>query len=706
MWECVEANGSICIPFFITAVIVLNLIVLNLLLVMFLQRFSTASLIKNGTGKNVKPTQIDIVVDRFRRFGNWIKRALCRLRCRKSINIEENQENYCQEEPPSNETADLGIKEEQEANETFCGRFKFRPQLLALMHSKYVKIFNIGITILSAISLSLNDVHLKSRPWLQDVLRHVEHLVLTALCLEALVKVSAVGFSSYIKISWNRLDFIILLGSVINVISSYMGIGHIAFLKSIRVFRLTSNFEGMRKLLNSLGKAMGKIFGVLLICLLIWLVCAIIGVQLLNGRLYKCYDPEEAQFVDGRIIKNKLECLAHNFTWANSEWNFDNVGGAYYCILQVITFKGWTDVLYQATSSGEIDEQPYFENRFWMSGYFVLVILGGSFFAFNLFIGVLIDGLNEEKRKANPNSDDKHRKERIYTDTREIFLQKLKKLHIGYEKGEFQNCMGTVVTSRAFEMVVLMSILLNMVPLTMERQSPSQRHKNILLVLNGISTGFLSAECLLKLFATDYHFFKGAWNLFDVVVTTVSIADLIWQEQYATPLLPFSVGLLRLMRLGKVSSLLRQFKAAAGLRQLLSVLQVSLPAFSNMCILLFLVMFIYGTLGMEFFKDIKLRGVFDPVFNFQTLPQALIVLFQIVTAADNEVHCADVLDAAIKYFYFRKRIIDSTIFAMDHDESNSGNDSESIIVSSTQIRQRESNSANVIQRAWRIYRNE
>ncbi|CAL8098051.1 unnamed protein product [Orchesella dallaii] len=182
-------------------------------------------------------------------------------------------------------------------------------------------------------------------------------------------------------------------------------------------------------------------------------------------------------------------------------------------------------------------------------------------------------------------------------------------------------------------MIVLLSILLNMVALTMERQNPSQGHKNTLLILNGISTGLLSAECLLNLIATDYLFFKCAWNLFDFVVATVSVADLIRQDQYGTPLLPFSTGLIRLIRLAKVSSLLRQFKVAAGLRQLLSVLQVSLPAFFNMCLLLFLVMFIYGTLGMEFFKYIKLRAVFDYEFNFQTLPQALMVLFQISTSA-------------------------------------------------------------------------
>ncbi|CAL8098039.1 unnamed protein product [Orchesella dallaii] len=433
MWECFEANGPICIPFYITAVIVLNLIVLNLLLVMFLQRFSAASIIKNGTGQNVEPTQIDIVIDRFRRFWNWIKSPFCKFRCTKTRNIEENQVNYGLEEARNIENVGLEITEEQEANETLCKRFKFRTKLVTLLHM-YFKIFSIGITIICAISLSLNDVHLDNRPWLQDVLRNVENLGLTALCLETFVKISAVGFSSYIKISLNRLDLIILLGSVITEISYHLGFGQIAFFKSIRVFRLFSNFEGMRTLFNSLGKAMSKIFGVLMVCLLTWLVFAIIGVQLLNGRLYTCLDPEDGEWFNAKVIKTKLECLAYNFTWENSEFHFDNVGSAYYCILQIITFKGWLYILYGATSSGEIDEQPSFEKRFWISGYFVLVILGGSFFAFNLFIGIVIDCLNEEKRNADSNLDDKHENERIYMDTRELFLRKLKKFSIGSEK--------------------------------------------------------------------------------------------------------------------------------------------------------------------------------------------------------------------------------------------------------------------------------
>ncbi len=47
-----------------------------------------------------------------------------------------------------------------------------------------------------------------------------------------------------------------------------------------------------------------------------------------------------------------------------------------------------------------MDEQPKREVNIYMYLYFVFFIIFGSFFTLNLFIGVIIDNFNEQKKKA------------------------------------------------------------------------------------------------------------------------------------------------------------------------------------------------------------------------------------------------------------------------------------------------------------------
>lgn len=104
--------------------------------------------------------------------------------------------------------------------------------------------------------------------------------------------------------------------------------------------------------------------------------------------------------------------------------NFDHVGKAYLCLFQVATFKGWIQIMNDAIDSREvdtsenyekldlimgcffsphsfqIDKQPIRETNIYMYLYFVFFIIFGSFFTLNLFIGVIIDNFNEQKKKA------------------------------------------------------------------------------------------------------------------------------------------------------------------------------------------------------------------------------------------------------------------------------------------------------------------
>lgn len=47
------------------------------------------------------------------------------------------------------------------------------------------------------------------------------------------------------------------------------------------------------------------------------------------------------------------------------------------------------------------EHQPEYENNMFMYIYFVVFIIFGAFFTLNLFIGVIIDNFNQQKKKMS-----------------------------------------------------------------------------------------------------------------------------------------------------------------------------------------------------------------------------------------------------------------------------------------------------------------
>lgn len=100
------------------------------------------------------------------------------------------------------------------------------------------------------------------------------------------------------------------------------------------------------------------------------------------------------------------------------------------------------------------------------------------------------------------------------------------------------------------------------------------------------------------------------------------LSDLI-EKYFVSP------TLLRVVRVAKVGRVLRLVKGAKGIRTLLFALAMSLPALFNICLLLFLVMFIFAIFGMSFFMHVKDKSGLDDVYNFKTFAQSMILLFQV-----------------------------------------------------------------------------
>lgn len=64
----------------------------------------------------------------------------------------------------------------------------------------------------------------------------------------------------------------------------------------------------------------------------------------------QCVDKNQTR-LDTDFVPDRSTCIAKNYTWTNSPVNFDNILQAYLSLLQVATFKGWIQIIYDAIDS-------------------------------------------------------------------------------------------------------------------------------------------------------------------------------------------------------------------------------------------------------------------------------------------------------------------------------------------------------------------
>uniref|UniRef100_A0AAQ5YUJ6 Sodium channel protein n=1 Tax=Amphiprion ocellaris TaxID=80972 RepID=A0AAQ5YUJ6_AMPOC len=492
----------------------------------------------------------------------------------------------------------------------------------------------IFMILLSSGALAFEDVYIEQRKTIRIILEYADRVFTYIFILEMLLKWVAYGFVKYFTNAWCWLDFFIVDVSIVSLVANALGYSDLGPIKSLRTLRALrplralSRFEGMRVVVNALVGAIPSIMNVLLVCLIFWLIFSIMGVNLFAGKYYYCFNETSEQYFPVDVVNNKTQCEAlirENNTevrWKNVKINFDNVGAGYLALLQVV------------------EDQPDYEVNIYMYIYFVVFIIFGSFFTLNLFIGVIIDNFNQQKKKIRAvlSPDFLFRQDIFMTEEQKKYYNAMKKLGskkpqkpIPRPQNKIQGMVFDFVTQQVFDISIMILICLNMVTMMVETDDQSNETEVVLYWVNFIFIVVFTTEFLLKLFALRHYYFTNGWNIFDVVVVILSIvgmflADLI-EKYFVSP------TLFRVIRLARIGRILRLIKGAKGIRTLLFALMMSLPALFNIGLLLFLVMFIFSIFGMSNFGYVKHGAGIDDLYNFETFGNSMIILFMITTSA-------------------------------------------------------------------------
>ncbi|XP_044945082.1 sodium channel protein type 5 subunit alpha isoform X3 [Mustela putorius furo] len=520
--------------------------------------------------------------------------------------------------------------------------WRLRKTCYRIVEHSWFETFIIFMILLSSGALAFEDIYLEERKTIKVLLEYADKMFTYVFVLEMLLKWVAYGFKKYFTNAWCWLDFLIVDVSLISLVANTLGFAEMGPIKSLRTLRALrplralSRFEGMRVVVNALVGAIPSIMNVLLVCLIFWLIFSIMGVNLFAGKFGRCINQTEGDLpLNYTIVNNKSDCESFNVTgelyWTKVKVNFDNVGAGYLALLQVATFKGWMDIMYAAVDSRGYEEQPQWEYNLYMYIYFVIFIIFGSFFTLNLFIGVIIDNFNQQKKKLGGQDIFMTEEQKKYYNAMKKLGSKKPQKPIPRPLNKYQGFLFDIVTKQAFDVTIMFLICLNMVTMMVETDDQSPEKVNILAKINLLFVAIFTGECIIKMAALRHYYFTNSWNIFDFVVVILSIVGTVLSDIIQKYF--FSPTLFRVIRLARIGRILRLIRGAKGIRTLLFALMMSLPALFNIGLLLFLVMFIYSIFGMANFAYVKWEAGIDDMFNFQTFANSMLCLFQITTSA-------------------------------------------------------------------------
>jgi len=172
-------------------------------------------------------------------------------------------------------------------------------------------------------------------------------------------------------------------------------------------------------------------------------------------------------------------------------------------------------------------------------------------------------------------------------------------------------------TNRLFETFVIAVILISAVLIGAKSYQLNEQFLSILNVLDWCITFFFLFEILIRFLGEPEKrkFFKSGWNIFDTLIVTVSLIPIEDSE------------LALLGRLIRIFRVLRMVSLIPELRILMNSLIRALPQLGYVCLLMFIIFYIYAAVGTSFFADINPDLWGD-------IALSLLTLFRVMTFED------------------------------------------------------------------------
>jgi len=200
-------------------------------------------------------------------------------------------------------------------------------------------------------------------------------------------------------------------------------------------------------------------------------------------------------------------------------------------------------------------------------------------------------------------------------------------------KSFFRQQIFIIVTSKIFNNIMLLIILINTVTMTFQAiKSINSKYSWYLDIIDQIFLVIYIWECSLKLYAWRLYYFKSWWNIFDFFIVSISIVTWFLPE-ILTSSANFDAKFLRVLRVMRAFRAIRSIRVLRAINFLrslqivVSLLIRSIPAMANIIFLAFIVIYIFMIIGTASF------GKYDDK-HFGSLFKTLFRLIQLMTLDD------------------------------------------------------------------------
>ena len=182
-----------------------------------------------------------------------------------------------------------------------------------------------------------------------------------------------------------------------------------------------------------------------------------------------------------------------------------------------------------------------------------------------------------------------------------------------------KNILLKLNSSKIFQFSVVSIIILNAITLGISTYEINLFIKKIIQILDYGITIFFVIEILIRFISepNKINFFKSGWNIFDTIIVLISLIPIPNNSSFL---------LLRLLRVFRV---LRLISVIPELKKIIEALINSIKKVFYVSLLLFIILYIYATIGSILFAE-------TIPYRWNDVGVSLITLFQVLTLSSWE----------------------------------------------------------------------
>jgi voltage-gated sodium channel len=236
-----------------------------------------------------------------------------------------------------------------------------------IIKSRLFNNFIFLLILLSAIIIGMETYPALAKRYF-DVLSLIDRLIIVFFTIEITLKIISNGKKPWVYFSdpWNVFDFIIVAVCLIPTNDThYFAVFRI--LRILRILRMITIFPKLKLIIGALLKSIPSMGYVIMLIGILFYVYAIVGV-----------------FVFG----------------STDPMHFGDLRHAFVTLFKVLTLEGWTDIMNVHIFGESVNENMQIIS-IWPFFYFASFILIGAMIIMNLFIGVIMNSMEESQKELS-----------------------------------------------------------------------------------------------------------------------------------------------------------------------------------------------------------------------------------------------------------------------------------------------------------------